>query len=341
MDVIELNDVHKSYDGAPVLRGVSLRAPQGIVYGVLGAHDAGKTTLIHLMLGFLRPDRGVIRIFGSGNLQQVDGRVGYVPERLRYHTRYTVREYLWYLGRFSGLSGAALRRRVNSEISAFGLSGVADRPMSALSRGMLQRVGLAQALLAEPELLLIDEPTAGLDPESQRDIIELIAAVRQRGCTILMTTHFLDEADLLCDRIGILHGGRIVAEAETCTLQRPARSIVITVADLPPATESALAALSSAVQCNRREVVLNPNTPELQAQVMRLLLDHGVTITALAPQRHPIEEFYLEAVRGDTQRDGSSEAPPPGPSGPGDTLLRELLRHEEQRRLEDQQSKHL
>lgn len=341
MNIIELDEVYKSYDGALALRGVSLRVPQGIVYGVLGPHGAGKTTLIHLMLGFLRPDRGIIRVFGSDNLQLVDGRVGYVPERLRYHTRYTVREYLWYLGRFSGLSGATLRRRVNAEMSATGLDSVADRPMSALSRGMLQRVGIAQALLSEPELLLIDEPTAALDPEGQREIIELLAAVRKRGCTILMATHFLDEADLLCDRIGILHGGRIVAEAETCTLQRPARSIVITVADLPQAAETALTALSPAVHCNRREIVLNPNTPELQAQVVRLLLDHAITIITLAPQRHPIEEFYLEAVRGHPQREESSETPPHGPSGAGDALLHELLRREEQRTLEDQQSRRL
>ncbi|MCS6842622.1 MAG: ABC transporter ATP-binding protein [Roseiflexus sp.] len=341
MDVIELDEVHKSYDGIPVLRGVSLRVPQGIVYGMLGPHGAGKTTLIHLLLGFLRPDRGVIRMFGSNNLHQVDGRVGYVPERLRYHNRYTVREYLWYLGRFSGLSGATLRRRVDAEISACGLTSVANRPMSALSRGMVQRVGIAQALLSEPDLLLIDEPTASLDPEGQQDVIELLAAVRRRGCTILMATHFLDEADLLCDRIGILHGGRIIAEADTCTLQRPAGSVVITVADMPAAAKSALTALSPAVQCNRHEITLTPNTPELQAQVVRLLLDHGVTIMTLAPQRHPIEEFYLAAVSGHAKRDRSSEAPTSRLQGSEDVLLHELLRQEEQQTSEDQRSKHL
>jgi ABC-2 type transport system ATP-binding protein len=338
MDVITLEDVHKSYDGIPVLRGVSLHVPRGIVYGVLGPNGAGKTTLIHLLVGFLRPDRGIVRIFGDENLHQVDGRVGYVPERLRYHTHYTVREYLFYLGRFSGLAGAALRRRVGEEIEACGLTSVVNRQMSALARGMVQRVGFAQALLSQPELLLIDEPTSGLDSEGQRDIIDLIDTVRQRGCTIMMATHFLDEVDLLCDRFGILHGGRIIAEAETRTLRQSSRSVVITVADLPPDAAAALSALSTAVCCNQREITLTPNTPELQAQVLRLLLDHGVSIISLAPRFHPIEEFYRSAVRGEAGRHGESDAspPPPGPSGTGDTLLRELLRREDQRTQERQ-----
>lgn len=341
MDLIELDDVHKAYDSVPVLRGVSLRVPRGIVYGVLGPRGAGKTTLLHLMIGFLRPDRGTIRVLGSSRLQQTDGRVGYVPERLRYHTRYTVREYLMYLGRFSGLSGAALNRRVNAEIGAFGLTDVVDRQMSSLSREMVQRVGLAQALLCEPDLLLVDEPTADLDPEGQRGIVDLLVAIRRRGCTILMTTHFLDEVDALCDRIGILHGGRIVAEAETHTLHRLAHSVVITVSDLPPEVESALTAFSPTVRWNRHEITLAPNTPHVQAQVLRLLLDHGITIFTLAPQRHPIEEFYLEAVRGEAKHDGTSGAPPPGPSGTGDTFLRELLRQEDLRIRHDQESDRL
>ncbi|MGQ9548568.1 MAG: ABC transporter ATP-binding protein [Roseiflexus sp.] len=336
MDIITLEGVHKSYDGVPVLRGVSLHVPRGIVYGVLGPNGAGKTTLIHLLVGFLRPDRGVIRVFGDENLQQIDGRVGYVPERLRYHTRYTVREYLFYLGRFSGLAGEALRRRVGEEIEACGLTGAINRRLSTLSRGMVQRVGFAQALLSQPELLLVDEPTSGLDSEGQRDIIDLLDAIRQRGCTLVIATHFLDEVDLLCDRFGILHGGRIIVEAETRTLRQSSRSVVITVADLPPDMAAALSALSTAVRCNQREITLMPNTPELQAQVLRLLLDHKVPILSLAPRFHPIEEFYRSAVHDEAGRDGVSNValPPPGSSGTGDTLLRELLSRDDQRTQE-------
>ncbi len=335
MDVIALENVHKSYDGIPVLRGVSLHVPRGIVYGVLGPNGAGKTTLIHLLVGFLRADRGIVRVLGDENLHRVDGRVGYVPERLRYHTRYTVREYLFYLGQFSGLAGALLRRRVDEEIEACGLIGVVNRQMSALTRGMVQRVGFAQALISQPELLLIDEPTSELDSEGQRDITDLLGTIRQRGCTILMATHFFDEVDLLCDRFGILHGGHMIAEAETRALRRSSRSVVITVVDLPPDVAAALSALSTAVCCNQREITLAPNTPELQAQVLRLLLDHGVSILSLAPRFHPVEEFYLSAVRGEADRDGRLDAPPPpGLSGTGDTLLHELLRREDQRTQE-------
>ncbi len=348
MNVIEIEDVHKAYEDVAVLRGVSLHVMRGTVYGLLGPNGSGKTTLIHVMLGFLRPDRGTLRVLGSNQLQRIDGRVGYVPERLRYHTRYTAREYLHYLGRFSNLSGAALSSRINAELGAVGLTAVADRQLSTFSRGMLQRIGIAQALLSEPELLLIDEPTSGLDPGGQHDVIALLDRVRTRGCTIFMATHFLDEAELLCDRIGILHAGRIAAETEMHRLRGPGGSVVITVEALPPGMAEMLASFSPAVRCIGQEITLAPNTPALQARVLRALLDGGVAILSLVPQHRPIEEFYLRAVRGEKAPDRASQAmepspdaivpPPPGPSGTGDTLLRELLSREEGRQRSEPES---
>lgn len=340
MNVIEIEGIYKSYDDAQVLRGLDLRLPRGMVYGLLGPNGSGKTTLIYLMLGFLKPERGVIRLLGSSQLQRIDGRVGYVPERLRYHTRYTAREYLTYLGQFADLSGPTLRRRVQTELAAVGLAAVADRQLSTFSRGMLQRVGIAQALLSDPEVLLIDEPTSGLDPGGQHEVVALLDAVRDRGCTVFMATHFLDEAELLCDRIGVLHGGRIVAETDIEALRGPGGSVAIVVDRLSSAVAEALQALSPAIQCDAATVAIAPNTPALQSQALRLLLDHGVTVLRLTPRQRPIEEFYLRAVRGELSQSHPPVAAPPEtpeplavqpgrPSGTGDTLLRELLRREE------------
>ena len=339
MFAIETENLHKSYDGLAVLRGVSLRVPAGTVYGILGPNGAGKTTLMHLLLGFLKPTAGRVRVLGESDLERIKGRVGYLPERLRYHLRYSAREYLHYLGRLSDMREPHLSARVDEELRAVGLLDAADRMLSTYSKGMLQRFGIAQALLADPEILLIDEPTSGLDPSGQREMIALLTEVRSRGHTIFLTTHLLEEAEQLCDMVGVLFGGKLAAEVDARLIHAPGRDALITVADLPPDLAQRLQRLAPAVRCNGRAIVLHPNTPALQAQVLRTLLDAGATIIALEPRGRPLEELYLQIVRGDPD---PAQPPPggvapressmaPGRSTGGDTLLRELLGQETQR----------
>src|SRR6266487_4242875 len=232
MYAIETENLYKSYDGLAVLRGLDLRVPTGQVYGILGPNGAGKSTLIHLLLGFLKPTNGTLCVLGERDLVSIRGRVGYLPERLRYHLRYTGREYLCYLGRFSDLRGRQLTARVDEELRAIGLLDVADRLLSTYSKGMLQRLGIAQALLTDPEILLIDEPTSGLDPAGQREMIDLLAEVRSRNRTIFLTTHYLDEIDVLCDTVGILYGGKLAAELDVQSLRVPGRNVLIKVDQL-------------------------------------------------------------------------------------------------------------
>ncbi|HWQ12222.1 MAG TPA: ABC transporter ATP-binding protein, partial [Roseiflexaceae bacterium] len=344
MDAIEVDNLYKSYDTVEVLRGLSLRVAEGQVYGLLGPNGSGKSTLIHLLLGFLRPNGGRLRVLGATDPSRVLGRVGYLPERLRYHMRYTGREYLRYLGQFSGMGGRGLEARIDEELRAVGLEDAADRMLGTYSRGMLQRLGVAQALLHDPALLLLDEPTSGLDPAGQREMLDLLAAMRGRGHTTLMATHFLDEAEHLCDRVGVLFDGRLAAEADAAALRAPGRSVRIAVPGLPAELAARLERIGPAVRCAAAEVTIEPNTPELQARVVRTLLDAGVPIIALEPHGRPLEELYLRAVRGEPSPAGEDRATPiiaergappstapPGPARPGDTLLRELLRQEEDR----------
>src|SRR5262245_3051371 len=273
MFAIETEQLYKSFDGLPVLRGLDLRVPQGQVYGILGPNGAGKSTLIHLLLGFLKPTRGTLRMLGEHELDRLRGRVGYLPERLRYHLRFTGREYLRYLGRFSDMSEPQLSARVDEELRAMGLREAADRLLSTYSKGMLQRLGVAQALLTDPEILLIDEPTSGLDPAGQREMLDLLTAVRGRGHTIFLATHILGEAEQLCDYVGILFDGQLASEVDVHTLRVPGRDVVISVGRMTPELALQLQRLSSAVRCQVHEVSIRPNTPELQARVLRALLD--------------------------------------------------------------------
>lgn len=343
-DIIEIEELHKAYGSLPVLQALNLRVVAGEVYGLLGPNGAGKTTLIHLMMGFLRPDQGRLRLLGSANLERVRARIGYIPERQRYHTRYTAREYLRFLGQFSGLSGVTLRERVERELATVGLLPAADRSLGTYSKGMLQRLGVAQALLSDPDLLLIDEPTSGLDLAGQREVIELLASVRDRGHTIFLCTHYLQEVELLCDRVGVLAGGRIAAEARMRDLRDVANSVRIRVGELDPELRAKLENLGSSVRCDVQGVRLSPNTPALQATVLRMLLDADVTIMALEPLESPLERLYLWALhsapptsaeaRGvfvpswDSDALVAPPAPPPPAnerSGESDTLLSELL----------------
>lgn len=334
MLAIEIDNLHKSYDTVAVLRGLSLRVGEGQVYGLLGPNGSGKSTLLHLLLGFLRPDHGWLRVLGASDPARVVGRIGYLPERLRYHLRYTAREYLRYLGQFSGMGGAQLDDRIDEELAAVDLAGVGDRLLNTYSRGMLQRLGVAQALLHDPALLLFDEPTSGLDPGGQREMLDLLAAMRGRGHTTLMATHFLDEAEQLCDRVGVLFDGRLAAEADAAELRAPGRSVQIAVAALPPGMHERLERLSPAVRCHGPAITVEPNTPALQAAVVRALLDADIPIVSIEPRARPLEDLYLRAVRGLPAAPGAPDeapVPPPGPPRAGDTLLRELLRREDGR----------
>src|SRR5689334_11241192 len=299
MNAIEIENLYKSYDSLPVLNGLNLRVPQGQVYGLLGPNGSGKSTLIHLLLGFLKPNRGVLQLFGERDLERVRGRVGYLPERLRYHLRYTAREYLHYLGHFSDLAEPELSRRVERELAAVRLTDVADRMLSTYSKGMLQRLGIAQALLTDPEVLLIDEPTSGLDPAGQREMLDLLSDVRGRGHTIFLATHILDEAEQLCDEVGILFDGRLACEIDMHSLRASGRDVVIGVAEMTPELTLQLQRLDPAVRCQGREISLRPNTPQLQARVLRALLDAGAPILSLNPRSNPLEELYLSVVRGE------------------------------------------
>jgi ABC-2 type transport system ATP-binding protein len=349
-DVIEISDLHKAYGDLPVLQGLSLRVGAGEAFGLLGPNGSGKTTLIHLMLGFLRPTRGRISLLGSTNLERTRQRIGYIPERQRYHTRYTAREYLRFLGKFSGLAGGTLRERVDTELDAVGLSEAADRSLGTFSKGMLQRLGVAQALLTDPDLLLIDEPTSGLDPAGQREVLELLNQVRGRGHTILLCTHYLHEVELLCDRVGVLAGGQLSSEATVASLRVATNSVRISLPALPADLRERLEALDGGVHCDGQHIRISPNTPVVQEAVLRAILDAGVTILALEPLESPLERLYLQAVRGaalppplpvTTSVDDEEEAPsvsppwaanlphaaPPSEArrGDGDTLLNELL----------------
>ncbi len=192
---------------------VSLTVREGEVFGLLGPNGSGKSTTLKVLLGLLPPTRGSCHLFGR-SCDEVGARseVGYLPEAPNFHRLLAGRELVAYYGGLCGLRGARLRERTDEVLGLVGLAAAADRRVGTYSKGMLQRVGLAQALVHDPRLLILDEPTAGLDPLGTAEFARLILKLKERGKTVLLCSHLLAQVEGLCDRVAILDRGRVVAE---------------------------------------------------------------------------------------------------------------------------------
>ena len=209
MNVLELDDVCRSFAGVSAVKDLSLTLEEGQVLGFLGTNGAGKTTTIKMLLGLLRPTSGSVRVFGEDpSSAATRRRIGYMPETAYYYPYLNARELLMFYGGMCGMDSAAIRRRTDELLETVDLTEAARRPLKTYSKGMLQRAGIAQALLADPDLLVLDEPFTGLDPLARIRFRELLKRLRAEGKTIFFSSHELGETELLCDRVAIMKKGR-------------------------------------------------------------------------------------------------------------------------------------
>src|SRR5438270_4499072 len=195
------------------VRDLNLRVEAGEVYGLLGPNGSGKSTTLKIILGLVSPTRGRTKIFGRDS-SEVESReaVGFLPENAYFYKFLTGEETLRFFGKLCQLNGARLKSRVRELLELVGLTNARHQRLGTYSKGMLQRIGLAQALINEPRLILLDEPTAGVDPAGSRDIRDLIVDLKKRGVTVLLSSHLLEHVEEVCDRIGILSKGMLVRE---------------------------------------------------------------------------------------------------------------------------------
>jgi ABC-2 type transport system ATP-binding protein len=214
MPILEVNDVHKRYGSTVALDGVRFDVEAGELFGLLGPNGAGKTTLLSLLSCLLEADSGELRIQGTRvtladrNLRR---RIGIVPQELAIYGELTARENLEFFGELYGIKGLQLRHRVKEVLSAIGLEDRADMRAGCFSGGMKRRLNLGAAIVHNPVLLLLDEPTTGVDPQSRNHIFEEVRRLNEAGVTIVYTTHYMEEVETLCKRVGIMDHGRIIA----------------------------------------------------------------------------------------------------------------------------------
>jgi ABC-2 type transport system ATP-binding protein len=250
---VEINRLTKDFRlplGRKRFRAVddlSLAVAAGEVYGLLGPNGSGKSTTMKMLLGLVRPSAGTCAIFGrpsTHTASRLD--VGFLPENPYFYRHLSGAETLRFYGRLCGLYGAGLAARVGELLALVGLEEAAGRPLAGYSKGMLQRIGLAQALVHDPRLVLLDEPTAGVDPAGSRQIRDLILALKQRGKTVILSSHLLEQVQEVCDRVGILDHGKLVREGRLDELTAVAGQFEIIVEGGGPGLPEALAAAAHA-----------------------------------------------------------------------------------------------
>ncbi|MCP8352234.1 ABC transporter ATP-binding protein [Candidatus Synchoanobacter obligatus] len=214
VSAIEIRDLHKAYaKGTKALDGVSLNIKQGEFFALLGLNGAGKTTLISILVGLVRASSGAVKIFGhdvADDPYMAKRLIGVVPQELNINVFNTVREVMFNHGGFYGLSKVDINQRYEVVLDDLGLLHKRDSMVKELSGGMKRRVLLARALMIEPKVLILDEPTAGVDVDLRQDVWDLLEKINKKGTTILLTTHYMEEAEYLCDSLAILHDGKII-----------------------------------------------------------------------------------------------------------------------------------
>jgi ABC-2 type transport system ATP-binding protein len=298
---IEVSGLSKSFGGQRAVDGVSFSLPRGGITGFLGPNGAGKSTTLRMVTGYLEPDEGDVTVSGFSIRSQpleVKRRIGYLPELNPLYPDMYVREYIGFVAELHGLRNA--RSRVEEAVEATGLRPEARKPIQHLSKGYKQRVGLAAALVHDPEVLVLDEPTSGFDPNQISDIRELVRRLG-RDRTILFSSHILQEVEALCERVIIIHRGRIVADSPLADLRsRTGHGRLALLLDKPVGPEAwqSLPADARPASEDGRSWSFESDDPEAMGRaLMERCLSHGLNIVSLRTESGTLEEVFRELTR--------------------------------------------
>lgn len=256
---------------------LSLSIPEGGVYGLIGPNGCGKSTTLKIVLGLLRPTRGECRVFGlPSDSQAARAAIGFLPEGPFFHKHLTGREFVRYCARLSGLSAKASSEAAAAALDLVGLTGAAERRIGTYSRGMLQRIGVAQAVAHDPRLVILDEPTAAVDPVGAAAMAGIIRDLKRRGKTVILCSHLLGQVEEVCDRVAIMDRGKLVLEGEIDTvLSRPDRTLL--------EVENFL--------------------PENRAGVESALASQGVVLKAVTLPRVSLDSLFMDRLSEETRRE--------------------------------------
>jgi ABC-2 type transport system ATP-binding protein len=293
--VVVFDAVSKSYGDKPALHEVSFDVRPGEVFGLLGPNGAGKTTALRILMDIVRPDSGQVSLFGHALARESLDRVGYLPEERGLYTKHKVQDVMIYFGALKGLSRSEARRRSRAWLERVGMAHVATGSVERLSKGMMQKVQLASALLAEPELAVLDEPFSGLDPVSAAQVKELIGELKAAGRTTILSTHQMAMVETLCDRVALLSGGSLVVYGAVDEVRRNHSLRELSVSLAGPLPE--LPGVERVIEETDRSwrLLLSDGTDE-QA-VLRALVAQGARVERFQRTLASMEDIFIHQVR--------------------------------------------
>jgi ABC-2 type transport system ATP-binding protein len=297
---VETNELRKVYNnGFVAVDGLTLAVPAGQIFGFLGPNGAGKTTTINMLLSNVYPTSGSYSVLGSrmGDVK-ARGRLGFLPEKFQFHEFLSASEFLDLHGRLYGMSSELRKKRIPETLELVGLADRSKSKIREFSKGMQQRVGLAQAILNDPDLIILDEPTSALDPLGRRDVRDIVRHLKSQGKTIFLNSHLLGEIELTCDEIAIMKKGRIVRQGKIDDLLAAPSHVSMRVLS---ASEQLLAKLREQTRTLEHSIetdtidVAIASDDEIPALVSTIV-NNGGRLMSLIPQRESLEDLFIRIV---------------------------------------------
>lgn len=297
---IETHNLRKVYGRKVAVRGLSLAVRRGEIFGFLGPNGAGKSTSIKMLLGLVKPTDGDAQLLGCPyTAVEVRRKVGFLPEDFRFYDWLTAAELLRLHGSLCGLTSLQLRDRVPAYLELVGLGSQSDRRLRGFSKGMLQRIGLAQALIHEPDLIFLDEPTSGLDPMGRHLVRDIIRQQRARGATVFLNSHLLSEVEITCDTVVFIKQGAVVGTRDLHASPDGRIQVQIRVGHVPAHVVAGLAPWTSNACLNDGLLSLSTDCNDALPQILRYLIAANVDVYEFTPQRMSLEDSFLKIMGED------------------------------------------
>jgi ABC-2 type transport system ATP-binding protein len=299
-DAIETTQLRKVFGDYAAVKGLTLQVEQGEVFGFLGPNGAGKTTSMKMLLGLITPTSGEASLLGKpiGDRQAMR-QIGFLPEHFRFQEWLTADEFLLLHGQLLGMKKDDLQKRREDLLERVGLTPFRNKPLRTFSKGMLQRIGLAQALLNRPALVFLDEPTSGLDPVGRRLVRDVIREVRGQGTSVFLNSHLLSEIEVTCDRVAFIQHGEVVRVLELASLSNDQTSVAIRVSNLAAESLNGLSQWGREIQLDGEFVHMIVPSDAVLPEVTRYLVSQNAEVYSITPNRMSLEDIFIETVGKD------------------------------------------